>query len=240
MLSPIQKAMKEAREKIAANELKAKHQNGEVKAIEKTAENYSEFEVLCQAVEKDVIALAALPSTERDQMRKTLVDRYMGHVEAYLEIEGEYANPVLAHMVMWLLDLGRIGEGLELGVVAVKQNQQTPKQIKRDMATFVADEVLKWCQKEYDLGKSCAPYFECSFKLLDEWTVPDVVNMRYNKLAGKIANDDGQLEDAVKYLEAAIQFETPNHKAQVTTLLNKVRVNLAKQTAPALDTPKPD
>ena len=241
MLSPIQKAMQEAREKVAASVLKAKHQSGDVKAIEKTAENYSEFEVLCQAVEKDVIALAALPSAERDEMRKRLVDRYTGHVEAYLAIDDEYANPVLVYMIMWLLDLGRIGDGLELGVVAVKQNQKTPKQIKRDMATFVSDLVFQWCQKEYDQGKSCAPYFDLSLRLLnEEWTVPDVVMMRYNKLAGKIANDAGDFENAEKYLETAIKFETPNHKAQVTTLLSKVRKELAKQIEPALETPKPD
>ncbi len=109
------------------------------------------------------------------------------------------------------------------------------------MATFVSDVVLEWCQKEYDLGKSCAPYFDLSFRLLDEeWTVPDVVTMKYNKLAGKIANDAGDFKGAEKYLETAIKFETPNNKAQVTTLLNKVRKELAKQIEPALDTPKPD
>ena len=221
--------MARKRKEIAAAEVKQKHESGNVEAIQHTAENYSEFEVLSVAAEGDASKVRKLASSERDEARENFLQKYMAHVTAYLNHGEVYANPVFVYVLMMLVDLGRIADVVKFGFIAVAQQQQTPDFIKRDMATFIADSVLAWAEKEYKLGKSVSPYFNQTFTKLDEWPVPNVVKMKFNKLAGLIAFDEKQFEQAIKYFEAAIGFEEGSNKAKVGTKLNKAKEIIAKQ-----------
>ncbi|MEY8251735.1 MAG: phage terminase small subunit [Colwellia sp.] len=207
----------------------AAHESGNVDVIKHTAENYSEFEVLTVAAECDASNVRKLASSDRNEARETFLKKYMRHVKAYLDLGDVYANPVFVYVVMMLVDLGRISDVVKFGFIAVAQQQQTPIFIKRDMATFISDSVLAWSEKEYKLGKSVSPYFNQTFTKLDEWSVPNVVKMKFNKLAGLIAFDEKKFEQTVKYFEAAIGFEEGSNKAKVGTKLNKAKELISKQ-----------
>jgi hypothetical protein len=212
-------AVKEIKENKAAATAPAKN----------TDTNYSEFEVLTAAVESDVTALNAKPKQERNAVRKTLVDRYTGHIEAYLQAGIEYANPVLVYMIMWLFDLGRIADATRLGLIALQQNQKMIKTFKRPLATFIFDEVLAWAEAENKNGKSNSPYFSQFLDLLDEYELPDIVKMKYYKLAGNMAFDEKDMATAEKYYLLAIEAEPA--KAKVDSKLKTARKALEKLTA---------
>lgn len=216
-------AVKEIKENKAAATAPAKN----------TDTNYSEFEVLTAAVESDVTALNAKPKQERNAVRKTLVDRYMGHIEAYLQAGIEYANPVLVYMVMWLFDLGRIADATRLGLIALQQNQKMIKTFKRPLATFIFDEVLAWAEAENKNGKSNSPYFSQFLDLLDEHELPDIVKMKYYKLAGNMAFDEKDMATAEKYYVLAIEAEPA--KAKVDIKLKTARKALEKLTAKSVE-----
>ncbi len=229
MLSPMQAHIAAVKKQQAKEVTEAAHESGDIETIESTAKNYSEFEVLSVAAEGDASKIRKLASGERDEQRETFLQKYMGHVTAYLELGEVYANPVFVYVLMMLVDLGRIADVVKFGLIAVTQNQQTPDFIKRDMATFIADSVFEWAEKEYKLGKSVSPYFSQVFEKLNEWPVPNVVKMKYSKLTGLIAFDEKLFEDAITCFEAAIGFEEGSNKATVSTKLKKAKEIIAKQ-----------
>jgi hypothetical protein len=228
MLSPMQEHMARVKKAQAVKEIKENKAVATAPA-KNTDTNYSEFEVLTAAVESDVTALNAKPKQERNAVRKMLVDRYMGHIEAYLQAGIEYANPVLVYMVMWLFDLGRIADATRLGLFALQQNQKMIKTFKRPLATFIFDEVLAWAEAENKNGKSNSPYFSQFLGLLDEHELPDIVKMKYYKLAGNMAFDEKDMATAEKYYMLAIEAEPA--KAKVDSKLKTARKALEKLTA---------
>jgi len=245
-LTPMQQHMKRVRDEQEKVNQQKRLDSGDIKAADDSVDNYSAFEVTKASLETDVKALSALPKDERDKQRKdVLIPRYKGHVDAYIESNQVYANPVLVYMIIWLIDLCRIGSALELAKVAISQSQAMPGHFKSNLATFIADSVLAWAEKEHKLGNSIEPYFNQVFVSLDTWQVPDVVKMKYQKMAGLVAFDNDQFQDAISYFENAIGLETPQRKAQVTTKLDKARKIIAESLpAPGDSTqpsePKPD
>jgi hypothetical protein len=232
MLSPMQEHMARVKKAQAVKEIK-ENKAAATAPAKNTDTNYSEFEVLTAAVESDVTALNAKPKQERNAVRKTLVDRYMGHIEAYLQAGIEYANPVLVYMVMWLFDLGRIADATRLGLIALQQNQKMIKTFKRPLATFIFDEVLAWAEAENKNGKSNSPYFSQFLDLLDEHELPDIVKMKYYKLAGNMAFDEKDMATAEKYYVLAIEAEPA--KAKVDIKLKTARKALEKLTAKSVE-----
>lgn len=94
---------------------------------------------------------------------------------------------------------------------------------QRDLPTFVADAVLEWAEGEYKGGRAIDPYFSRVFTQLENWVIPDVVLMKYNKFAGKAAYDSGDYSLAVSLLSTADQLSTSSNPAQVSTLLAKAK-----------------
>lgn len=231
MTTPFQRHMKE----MLAKDNKAKQvkalDEGDLKTAENTVTDYSQFEVLESSLKNDVTALANTPTGERDDLRKTFIARYLPHVEKYVESAEVYANQILVMVMMWLFDNRDIGKALKYAFVAIEQGQKMPQQFNRNLATFVADAVLDWADRELKLGHAIDPYFSQVLKQLERWPVPEVVHMKYNKLAGNIAFDNEHYVDAVAFFQIAESFGTANNPAKVTTKLNKARAEVEK-TAP--------
>lgn len=234
-ISPFQRHMKKARDEQAAKEKREALDLGKADVIQKSATDYNEFEVVVASVEKDQQKLEATPSGERDEIRKGLVERYMGHVKAYIDSEEVYANPVLVLMVMWLIDLGRIGEALKYGFVAVAQKQEMPKQFKRNLACFLADSVFDWAKAAYKNKESVKPFFYQVYGLLNEWPVNDAIKLKYHKFSGEMAYDSEDWKTAVLEFEKAESFEGGQLKAQVGTKLDKAKNKLEKQIKETAD-----
>lgn len=231
MTTPMQRHIQRVREEQAKKAAKENLDHGQVSEIKSTSNDYSAFEVIKGAAEQDNITIGQTAKDERDNVRTSLVKRYMAHVTEYLKIGDVYANPVLVLVMLWLFDLKRIGEALKLAYVAIEQKQVMPKHIKRDLATWVADTVRDWAENEHKAGRPVAPYFYDVFEKLGSWPVPDVVVMKFNKLAGQIEFNADEFEKAITYFEAAEALETGKNKAQVGTKLDAARKKVEKLKA---------
>jgi Phage small terminase subunit. len=225
MTSPMQRHMAKVREEQAKSQAKEKLDQGTKQDALDSATDYPAFEAIKTSLDQDIKSLGAkTQGQERNEYReKTLLPRYMPHLLAYKESGEEYANPVLVAVVMWLMDLGRIGEALEWAYLAITQNQKMPGQWNRNLATFVADSVLKWAEKEFKAGHAVDPYFTSVFENLVDWPVPDVVKMKYNKLAGKMALKEKDFESAESFLLMADSLGDAAHPAKVSTDLEKAQ-----------------
>ncbi len=225
MTTPFQKHMQATRQQLAREAQKKALENRQPAAIENSVKDYGEFELLKMSLETDVRASKDVPrGAARDELRdKTLLPRYLPHVHAYVESGEEYANPVLVQVMLWLFDAGRLEQALPVAELAISQGQQMPNDFKRDLPTFVADAVLEWAEGEYKGGRAIEPYFSRVFTQLENWVIPDVVLMKYNKFAGKAAYDNGDYSLAVSLLSTADQLSTSSNPAQVSTLLAKAK-----------------
>lgn len=230
MTSPMQRHMEKVRTEQKAAGVKARLDNGSAKAIEKTATDYSEFEVLKSSLDQDIKAMGGFPKgQERNKFRlETLLPRYMPHVEAYRDSGEEYANPVLVAVVMWLVDLGRIGDAMEWALLAIEQKQQMPGNFNRNFETFFADGVLAWAEKEYKAKNSPEPYLTSVFESLSDWSVPDVVKMKYNKLLGTILFNEKKYEECAPFLQMADSLGDSSNPAKVGTKLDKALKEIEK------------
>jgi hypothetical protein len=222
--------MAQVRNETAQLEIKKNLEFGEAKDIDKSVEDYATFEVVVSSVHQDAKSLANTASGERDKKRKTLIDRYIGHVENYIDKGLEFANPVLVYMIIWLIDLGRIGDALKFGVIAVNQKQMPPQQWRRNLPTFIADSVCDWAQSEFDNDRSVEPYFTDAFKLLDQWPVPDAVVLKFTKLAGDIEFKNENYEGALKLFLEARGLEKGTLKAKVKGRIDKTEQLISKAT----------
>lgn len=230
MTTPFQRHMKEQLAKTEkAKQVKALDA-GDIKTAEASVADYSQFEVLESSLNNDVAALANTPTGERDEVRKTFINRYLPHVEKYVEAAEVYANSILVMVMMWFFDNRDISNALKYAFVAIEQKQKLPQKFNRNLATFVADEVLNWADRELKMGHAIEPYFSLVFKQLERWPVPEVVHMKYNKLAGNMAFDNENYVDAVAFFQIAESFGTSNNPAKVTTKLNKARAEVEKTT----------
>lgn len=229
MTTPFQRHMKEQLAKTEkAKQVKALDA-GDIKTAEATVADYSQFEVLTSSLNNDVAALANTPTGERDEVRKTFLARYLPHVEEYVKSAEVYANSILVMVMMWFFDNRDIANALKYALVAIEQGQKMPQQFNRNLATFVADAVLDWSDRELKKGHAIDPYFSQVHNLLDDWPVPEVVHMKFNKMAGTVALDDERYADAVKYLQKANEYGTSNNPAKVKTKLDKALAELEKQ-----------
>jgi len=194
--------------------------------------NYGEFEVLKGSLQQDVTALANLPSGADKVARKgELGQKYLSHVQAYLDGGSVYANPVLVQVVIWLFDAGRIDQALPLAFTAIEQAQVMPDQFNRNLATFVADSVLAWAEAELKADHGIEPYFTSVETALHSWPVPDVVKLKYAKQRGLIAFDAKDYQEAVLQFQRAEALEATANgtKAQVKTKLAEAQKHLAAQ-----------
>ena len=221
----MQRHIQKVRDEQNKKAIKEKLDNGEAKPIASSSNDYGEFEVIKASAEQDNAVIGNTPKEDRDTVRASLIKRYMGHIESYLSGGEVFANPVLVYVIIWLFDLKRMGEALKLAFIAIEQEQKLVG-FKRNLSTWVADTVCDWAESEHKAGRTVEPYFTQVFEMMGKWPVPNVVVMKYNKMAGVIAFDKEDFETAIKYFEAAQALQDGKIKAQVGTKLDKAKKKL--------------
>ncbi|WP_279459918.1 terminase endonuclease subunit [Aeromonas veronii] len=195
------------------------------------------------ALEQDVVRLRKLARIgDRVNMKRDeLMPKYRPYVERYLASVAEsgqpYQNELFQRLVIWAFDVGDFDTGIAWAELAIKQGQRTPNNFKRDWATFVADTVLEWAEKNAAEGHAVEPWFSRVFdKVRNEWRLNEKLTAKWFKAAGclLLRDQDGQprpsavgdsatLEQAAHWL---LQAEKLHRKAGVNTLLLKIAMRL--------------
>lgn len=170
------------------------NQQVQEKANVTTVANPNSLHLLLAELETDEKVLKGLNRIDEKvaHKRDVLVPKYRDAIEAYLDGEDTFDNPLLAKMVIWLFDIGDLETAIKWCDIAIERELDTPERFKRDFATFCADEVLAWSEKMAAQGHSVEPYFTTVFnKVRNEWRIHEKPTAKWFKFAGlRLLNDD--------------------------------------------------
>ncbi|WP_444894922.1 phage terminase small subunit [Microbulbifer sp. SSSA005] len=163
---------------------------------------------------------------EKIALKRALLPRYLPHAHKYMASGAKYPNLILVQCVIWLIDIEDIEQALTLANYAIEQQQSMPERFKRDLPTYVAEELHDWAEREYKAPRSPFPYFS---EVLDavqsqRWPVASIIVLgKIYKLAGLLYDQEEDFAKAVHWYEKAEQV---NDKAGVKTRLEQARKRL--------------
>lgn len=183
------------------------------------------------AMAADLERISAINSREARQAlkRDELLPKYLDYVRRYRESGLNHANPVLMQVLVWLFDTAQFDVGLELADFAIEQGQQLPERFKRDVPTFVADELIEWAEAEHKAGRSPEPYVSNLLPRVDgEWELFERIPARYHKLLGVLAMEQQDWATAISHFNRATELYP---EIGVSTRLAGAEKALRKQQA---------
>lgn len=183
------------------------------------------------ALSGDLERISEINSRElRQQLKRDeLLPKYQEYVQRYRDSGLNYPNPVLMQVLVWLFDTAQFEAGLELADFAIDQGQQLPERFKRDVPTFVADELIEWAEAEHKAGRSPEPYVSNLLPRVDgEWELFERIPARYHKLRGVLAMDQRDWAKAIAHFDRATELYP---EIGVKTRLEGAEKALRKQQA---------
>ncbi|WP_278401787.1 phage terminase small subunit [Stutzerimonas kunmingensis] len=204
--------------------------------------------LMTTAMDADLERISAINSREARQAlkRDELLPKYLDYVQRYRESGLNHPNPVLMQVLVWLFDTAQFEAGIELADFAIGQGQQLPERFKRDVQTFVADELIDWAEAEHKAGRSPEPYVSQLLPRVDgnwdgfkqggeserpaPWQLFERIPARYHKLLGVLAMDRKDWGAAVEHLNRATELYP---EIGVKTRLEGAEKVLRKQQAEA-------
>lgn len=204
--------------------------------------------LMTTALDADLERISAINSREARQAlkRDELLPKYLDYVQRYRESGLNHPNPVLMQVLVWLFDTAQFEAGIELADFAIGQGQQLPERFKRDVQTFVADELIDWAEAEHKAGRSPEPYVSQLLPRVDgnwdgfkqggeserpaPWQLFERIPARYHKLLGVLAMDRKDWAPAVAHLNRATELYP---EIGVKTRLEGAEKALRKQQAEA-------
>ena len=204
-------------------------------ALNSPANAKKHLQLMVDALNVDLDRISAIDSRElRQQLKRDeLLPKYLDYVQRYLDSKLIFPNPVMMQVLVWLFDTQQFTTGLQLADLAMLQEQELP--FKRNVQTFVADEVIEWAYAEYEVGRTPEPYVSDLLHLVDgEWQLFERIPARYHKLLGIIAIDLEDWPIAIAHFERAIELYP---EIRVATRLDAARKALKKAELAAADKP---
>ena len=204
--------------------------------------------LMTTAMDADLERISAINSREARQAlkRDELLPKYLDYVQRYRESGLNHPNPVLMQVLVWLFDTAQFEAGIELADFAIGQGQQLPERFKRDVQTFVADELIDWAEAEHKAGRSPEPYVSQLLPRVDgnwdgfkqggeserpaPWQLFERIPARYHKLLGVLTMECKDWAPAVAHLNRATELYP---EIGVKTRLEGAEKALRKQQAEA-------
>lgn len=200
-------------------------------ALASPANAHKHLKLMEDALAVDLERLSSIDNHElrRQIKRDELLPKYLAYVQRYRDSELSFPNPVMMQVLVWLFDTAQFGAGLELANFAMSQGQEMPERFKRNVQTFVADEVIDWAESEYKAKRSPEPYLSDLLPLVDgEWKLFERIPARYHKQIGILALDQRDFAKAITHFERA---EALYEGIGVGTRLDGARKALVKEQA---------
>ena len=176
----------------------------------------------------DLESLHGLSDEARLERKKSLVTKWRGHVEAFLNAgRSDIVDPVSAWYAVWLGDIGEIGEFIGVSRAVEALGQKSP--FATPLNEFRWRRVADWAWDEIKAKRGPEPYLGEVCKEAD--TMPPSLAAFYAKLQGehqvnlaRTAADDverhAHLEAARGWFERAMELN--GEKSRVKTILGNV------------------
>ncbi|MCD5990137.1 terminase [Pseudomonas sp. CDFA 553] len=206
-------------------------------ALNSPANAKKHLQLMVDALNVDLDRLSSIDSLElRQQLKRDeLLPKYLDYVQRYLDSKLIFPNPVMMQVLVWLFDTQQFTSGLQLADVAMLQEQEMPERFKRNVQTFVGDQVIDWAEAEYKAGRSPEPYVSDLLHLVDgEWQLFERIPARYHKLLGIISLDLEEWSQAIDHFERAVELYP---EIGVGVRLDAARKALKKAELAAVETP---
>ncbi len=200
-------------------------------ALSSPANAQKHLKLMEAALDQDLERISEINSRElRQQLKRDeLLPKYLEYVQRYRDSGLNYPNAVVMQVLVWLFDTAQFEAGLELADFAIEQGQQLPERFKRDVQTFVADELIEWAEAEHKAGRSPEPYVSNLLPRVDgEWELFERIPARFHKLLGILAMDEKDWAKAITHFERATELYS---EIGVNTRLEGARKALRKQQA---------
>lgn len=207
-------------------------------ALNSPANAQKHLALMQTALDQDLERISAINSREARQLlkRDELLPKYLEYVQRYRESGLNYPNPVLMQCLVWLFDTAQFEDGLALAQFAMDQGQEMPERFKRDVPTFIADEVIEWAEAEHKAGRSPEPYVSNLLPQVDgEWQLFERIPARFHKLLAILAMDREEWTQAIEHFHRA---ETLYPEIGVKTRREAAEKALRKQQAEQNDGPQ--
>lgn len=196
----IREYQQRVRQEMALRETQSQLTDGQPLAVATGGNDY-QLDTLLIAARNDIARMRELPTLEDRAIfkRDKFLPQYLPFVEQYFEKGVVYQNDLIGYCIIYLFDVGHIGQALELAHRAITQHQQLPEPFRSNLPTFVADQVYQWADKIAATGQSVEPYFSQTFQnVATAWHLHEIVTAKWLKFAARllIRNDDGKAHAA--------------------------------------------
>jgi len=195
-----------------------------------SAKSKHQQEVALTELQNDLERLSDLEDVaDKVALKKNeLLPKYLPIVQAYRDSGADYPNELLVRVVIWLIDAEDIETAVELAGFAIAQQQHMPGNFKRDLPTYVVEEITAWSERQYKAKASASPYLDDVAKLVmaDFWIVnqPIVLNKLY-KLLGLYAECDNQEEQALAWFEKCEEVNPDKSGVKTKIKVLKAKLN---------------
>lgn len=145
--------------------------------------------------------LKEIQSVERKvELKQTMLAEYEAWIEGVLAADTGAPDDVFMTMLVWFVDVGLHERALVLAEHALRHGMALPDQYKRDVATFVAEEIAEAALRP---GATVPP---STLKRLDEITgdhdMPDEVRAKVFKALGAALEDTDPINALAAYQRA--------------------------------------
>lgn len=169
--------------------------------------------------------LKEIQSVERKvEVKQEMLPTYEAWIEGVLEADSGTPDEVFMTMLVWFVDCGLHERALVLAEHALRHGMALPDQYKRDVATFVAEEIAEAALRP---GATVPP---STLKRLDEITgshdMPDEVRAKVFKALGT-ALEEGDPINALAAYQRALQL---HDRVGVKKDIEKLEVRIKNST----------
>ena len=160
---------------------------------------------------------------EKAQFKRDKFSEYLPYLEQYVTDGKTHPNLVLSEMVVWLFDARELKPALKWAAIALEQNQAMDnKRFNKNLAEFVCDALYDEASQALE-EKREFEFFDFAVKGMDAWQVNTVVKGKTYAMAGKLAEAQGDKDDALAFYQQAMQA---NDKAGVKKRITELEKEL--------------
>lgn len=205
----------------------------------------AEYKKWLGKLKADQIEIKQFPDhDDRNALAGKKIDSYLDYLCNWLEADNTHQNDVLTQAVVWATDAQRWDVLFELADPAIAN----PKignlhWMERDLADFVASEIIKQADAQKKAGEVTAPVQEILERIEDErWSdVNHVAKARYHKFCGLQAMEDQKWATAIDLLNKADElYPKIGVKGHLKTAIDELKgKSKIKAQKPEKDDTKP-
>lgn len=199
-----------------------------------------QYSILEIALINDVNKTRSMPTLadKATYKRDHFLPKWLPYAKDYFKKGTFFQNDIVGYCIVYSFDAGEITQALEMAQQAINDGQRLPERFKSSIATFTANQIFEFTEKNASAGESVEPYFSQTFqKIATEWKLHEKVQAKWYKLAGNLLittngkthpasnNDPERLTLAISLFNRAFQLD---HRVGVTNVIERCTMRLKK------------